>query len=59
MNEIIIIVRGGLVQGAYANNKNIKVNVLDYDNLEVETDQELIDEAKELQAKIENMVAVY
>lgn len=59
MNEIIIIVKGGLVQSVYAQNENVKINVLDYDNMEVETDQEFIQYSETLQEKVKNMVAVY
>ena len=59
MNEIIIVIRGGLVQAVFAQNNNIKVDVLDYDNLITEDDQEVIKELEALEAKTKTMISVY
>ena len=32
-DEILIIVRGGVVQNIYSSNVNLKIDLLDYDNL--------------------------
>jgi len=53
MNEprIIIVIKGGLVQQVYSNIP-ISCDVLDYDNLEQETDTEEINRLKDLEIEI-------
>jgi len=58
LNRIIIVVKGGLVQSIHSSTP-IDVDVLDYDNLEQETDEEEIQRLTKLQEEIKTLRVEY
>ena len=57
--NIVAVVRGGVLQGVYADTKEINVSVLDYDNLEETDDLTELAMAESLEKETEKMTAVY
>jgi hypothetical protein len=55
--KIIIIVLGGVVQGAYSNDKTLDVKVCDWD--EGACDKDVEKECKRLLKETKKMIAVY
>ena len=55
MTKIIIEVKGGLVQNVYSTDKDVEVEILDRDNLEVCDDQDEIDYVERLEQEAESM----
>mgnify|MGYP001161685594 CR=1 FL=1 len=58
--KVVVSVRGGVVQGVWANTQNIEVNLYDFDDiLEGESDKEIDERGKardkEFEAEIETM----
>jgi len=58
MTKIIIEVKGGLVQNVYSTDKDVEVEILDRDNLEVCDDQDEIDYVERLEQEAESMEIV-
>jgi len=58
MTKIIIEVKGGLVQNVYSTDKDVEVEILDRDNLEVCDDQDEIDYIERLEQEAESMEIV-
>jgi len=58
MTKIIIEVEGGLVQNVYSTDKDVEVEILDRDNLEVCDDQDEIDYIERLEQEAESMEIV-
>ena len=52
MDKIIVEIRGGIVQAVYSNDKNINIDVLDWDNIDIENlttnEKVLLNEIKEM-----------
>ncbi|MCH8033006.1 MAG: hypothetical protein IH950_04485 [Bacteroidetes bacterium] len=40
--KLLIVVRGGVVQGVFSSNKRIQIDLLDYDNEEYDSAEEAI-----------------
>jgi len=60
-DQIVVIVRGGLVQAVYAN-EEMDIIVLDYDNISASSDEECVvyeKKIKEVNKMIEDMVMIY
>jgi hypothetical protein len=59
-NRIIVVVRGGLVQAIYASKPHdVNIDVLDYDNMQVEDDPDEIQRMKTLEIETESLTAIY
>lgn len=56
--HVIVVVGGGAVQAVYAN-QTVRVNVIDWDNLEQDDDPELETEYNRLKDLTENMKEVW
>ncbi|HET6461802.1 MAG TPA: hypothetical protein VFG29_13570 [Syntrophales bacterium] len=58
--RIIVVVRGGLVQAIYTSNPyDVNIDVLDYDNMQVEDGPDEIQHMKSLQIETEGLTAIY
>ena len=60
-DQIVVIVRGGLVQAVYAN-EEMDIIVLYYDNISASSDEEYVvyeKKIKEVNKMIKNMVMIY
>jgi hypothetical protein len=58
--RVIVLVSGGVVQGAYASSKDIRVDVLDYDNFnDVDESPQMKRRYKKLEDDIDLLVEVY
>ncbi|MEN6319766.1 MAG: hypothetical protein ABFD82_13540 [Syntrophaceae bacterium] len=59
-NRIIVVVRGGLVQAIYTNNPHdVDIDVLDYDNMEVEDNPDELQRMANLEKETESLTAIY
>ena len=59
-NRIIVVVRGGLVQAIYASNPHdVDIDVLDYDNMESEDNQDELQRMANLEKETESLTAIY
>ena len=59
MTRIIVEVRGGCVTSIFSDDSEIKVEVLDYDNLKESDDVAVHEQAEELESEIEAMTEVW
>ena len=53
--KVLVVVKGGVVQSLYVSNKNIEVEVLDFDNLCFENQ---VDEEKELEERCDGLLTL-
>jgi len=49
-NEVVVVVKGGVLQEAYSKNKDIKITLVDYDNINAGDDLYTKEELKELES---------
>ena len=57
-NKIIIEMSGGVVQQVFSTDENIKVEILDHDDLSPDASPDDKERAKQLQIEMEKMVIV-
>ena len=58
--RIIVVVRGGLVKAIYTSNPHhVNIDVLDYDNMESEDNQDELQRMANLEKETESLTAIY
>ena len=54
--KVLIIVRGGVVQGVFSSNERIQIDLLDYDNEEYDSAEEEIRDFNKRSANLKEVV---
>ena len=59
MAKVIVVIEGGVCQSVFSSDKDVDVELIDWDNLDQQDDPELEAKYKELQKQTEKMFEVF